>query len=150
MLDLGRAYRGLGRRNMIEFLRTLPLSVWELADDWFECAPLKAAIAATGIRDHQLGPRSGGTGFVLLHHLVGAPPVRFTGALHTGPGPRHLPRLQNKRAPFRRNGSHRHAVARIQVKDHAVSGVVAGQQRRNSGADDSLDRGRRFDASRCR
>ncbi|HET9886511.1 MAG TPA: NAD(P)/FAD-dependent oxidoreductase, partial [bacterium] len=125
MLDLGRAYRGLGRRNMIEFLRTLPLSVWELADDWFECAPLKAAIAATGIRDHQQGPRSGGTGFVLLHHLVGAPsgsiggriPLRAGSAAFTNAAEQAARRL----GVTIRTGT---PVARIQVKDHAVSGVV--------------------------
>jgi phytoene dehydrogenase-like protein len=72
LLGIGRRFRGLGRVDMIEFLRTLPMSVWELLDDTFECAPLKAAVAATGVRDHAHGPRSGGTGFVLLHHLVGA------------------------------------------------------------------------------
>ena len=73
MLGLLRKFRALGRRDMIEFLRTLPLSVWELLDDWFDHAPLKAAVAAGGVQDHRQGPRSGGTGFVLLHHLVGAP-----------------------------------------------------------------------------
>ncbi len=50
------------------------MSVWELLDDWFECEPLKAAVAAGGVLDHQQGPRSGGTGFVLLHHLTDSPP----------------------------------------------------------------------------
>src|SRR5262249_9120639 len=36
LLELGRKFRGLGRGDMIELLRTLPMSVWELADDWFE------------------------------------------------------------------------------------------------------------------
>ena len=59
MLELLRKFRALGRRDMIEFLRTLPLSVWELLDDWFEHAPLKAAVAAGGVQDHRQGPRSG-------------------------------------------------------------------------------------------
>lgn len=125
MLDLGRAYRGLGRRNMIEFLRTLPLSVWELADDWFECAPLKAAIAATGIRDHQQGPRSGGTGFVLLHHLVGAPAGSIHGRVAHRAGPAAFTKAAEQAA--RRFGVTIRTgtpVARIQVKAHAVSGVV--------------------------
>lgn len=79
LLGIGRRFRGLGRVDMIEFLRTLPMSVWELLDDWFECAPLKAAVAATGVRDFQQGPRSGGTGYVLLHHLVGAAPGSVRG-----------------------------------------------------------------------
>src|SRR5258708_19178280 len=45
LLGLARRYRSLGRIDMIEFLRTLPLSVGELLDDWFESAPLKAGVA---------------------------------------------------------------------------------------------------------
>ncbi len=125
MLDLGRKYRGLGRRNMIEFLRTLPLSVAELADDWFECAPLKAAVAAAGIRDHQQGPRSGGTGFVLLHQLVGAPAGSVLGRVPFRAGPAAFTDAAERAARrFRvtiRTGA---AVSRIQVRDHAVTGVA--------------------------
>ena len=42
-------------RDMIELLRTLPMSVQELLDDWFESAPLKAAVGAGGIQDHPPG-----------------------------------------------------------------------------------------------
>jgi hypothetical protein len=54
---------------MTELLRVLPMSVQDLVDEWFEYEPLKAAIAAAGVRDIRQGPRSGGTSFVLLHHL---------------------------------------------------------------------------------
>lgn len=125
MLDLGRAYRGLGKRNMIEFLRTLPLSVGELVDDWFECAPLKAAIASVGIRDHRQGPRSGGTGFVLLHHLVGAPAGSVQGRIPHRAGPAAFTQAVEQAAQRSgvtiRTGT---PVSRIQVKDHAVTGVV--------------------------
>ena len=73
LFGLARRFRDLGGADMIEFLRTLPMSVWELLDDTFENDLLKAAVAPSGVLDHAQGPRSGGTGFVLLHHLVGAP-----------------------------------------------------------------------------
>lgn len=125
LLDLGRKYRALGRQDMIEFLRTLPLSVWELLDDWFENAPLKAAVAAGGIQDHQQGPRSGGTGFVLLHHLVGAPAGSVRGRVPWRGGPAAFTQAA-ERATRRfgvdiRAGA---AVTRIQVRDDAVAGVV--------------------------
>src|SRR6266850_823112 len=75
LLGVGRKFRALGRVDMIEFLRTLPMSVWELLDDWFESAPLKAAVAAGGIQDFQQGPRSGGTGFVVLYALGALPRI---------------------------------------------------------------------------
>lgn len=125
MLQLGRKYRALGHVNMIEFLRTLPLSIWELLDDWFESGALKAAVAPGGIQDHQQGPRSGGTGFVLLHHLVGAPAgsVRGRAPWRGGPGAFTAAAERGARAcgVTIRTGA---AVARVEVHDDAVSGVV--------------------------
>jgi len=87
LLGLGVALRSLGRADMVALLRTLPMSVRELVDDAFTSEPLRAAVAAGGVRDLRQGPRSGGTGFVLLHYLVGAPPgaVRGRGGWRTGP-----------------------------------------------------------------
>ena len=125
LLSLGRKFRALGRQDMIEFLRTLPLSAWELLDDWFECAPLKAAVAAGGIQDFQQGPRSVGTGFVLLHHLVGteAGAVRGRVPWRSGPGAFTEAALG---AAKRFGVTVRTAapVARILVHDDAVTGVV--------------------------
>ena len=87
LLGLGRKFRSLGRGDMTELLRVLPMSVQDLADERFESETLKTAIAAAGIRDIRQGPRSGGTSFVLLHHLVGAPAgsIRSRGWWREGP-----------------------------------------------------------------
>jgi len=125
LLGLGKKLRALGRRDMIEFLRTLPLSVWELLDDWFESAPLKAAVATGGIQDHQQGPRSGGTGFVLLHYMVGAPQgaIRGRTAWREGPDAFTLAveGVAQRLGVTIRAGA---AVKRIQIKDDSVMGVV--------------------------
>jgi phytoene dehydrogenase-like protein len=63
--------RGLGKREMMELLRVLPMSVQELLDDWFESDALKGTLGASGITSLQQGPRSGGTAFLMLHHHVG-------------------------------------------------------------------------------
>ena len=78
------------------------------------------------MRDIRQGPRSGGTAFVLLHHLVGAPPgsVRGRGWWRDGPDAftdAAEARGANGAASAIRTGA---AVARIQVKDDAVAGVV--------------------------
>jgi phytoene dehydrogenase-like protein len=125
LLGLGRKFRALGRRNMIEFLRTLPLSVAEILDDTFECAPLKAAVATLGIRDHQQGPRSGGTGFVLLHHLVGAPSGSMSGRLPWRAGPDAF--TQSAERAVRRFGVEIRtgtSAVRIEAKDYAVAGLT--------------------------
>ena len=124
-LALGRKFRALGRTDMIELLRTLPLSAWELCDDWFEYAPLKAGVAAGGVQDLRQGPRSGGTGFVLLHHLIGAPEGSVRGRVPWKDGPDAFTRAAEASARRRgatiRTGAR---VVRILVKDDAVAGVV--------------------------
>jgi len=125
LLSLGRKFRALGSRDMLEFLRTLPLSVAELADDWFECAPLKAAVATGGVCDLQQGPRSGGTGFVLLHHLVGAEVGAVRGRTPWSGGPEAF--TQAAEAAARRFGVTIRTdatVEKILVHDEAVAGVV--------------------------
>jgi phytoene dehydrogenase-like protein len=71
LLGLGRRVRGMGKTDMIELLRILPMSVAELLDDWFESDVLKGTIGAGGITGVCHGPRSAGTAFVMLHHQVG-------------------------------------------------------------------------------
>jgi len=72
LIGVGRKLRGLGRNDMTEFMRVMPMPVQDLLDDTFESELLKAALAAAAVRDLQQGPRSGGTTYNLLHYLVGA------------------------------------------------------------------------------
>ena len=125
LFGLGRKFRALGRRDMIEFMRTLPMSAWELVDDWFTCGPLKAAVAAGGVQDLQQGPRSGGTGLVLLHHLVGAAAGSVRGRVPWRSGPWAFT-VAAGAAARRFNVTVRMAapVANIKVHDDAVTGVV--------------------------
>jgi phytoene dehydrogenase-like protein len=125
LVGVARKLRKLGRADMTEFLRVMPMSVQDLLDDTFESDSLKAAIAAGAVRDMRQGPRSAGTTFNLLHYLVGASrgsvrarpfwsdaPGAFSkavSAIATGAG-----------AVIRTNA----AVARINVGDHAVTGVT--------------------------
>jgi phytoene dehydrogenase-like protein len=125
LLGLARKLRGLGRTDMMEFLRIMPMSVQDLVEDVFESEPLRAAIAACGVHDQRQGPRSGGTTFVLLHHMVGAPAgaLRGRGVWSRGPAAfamaaEHLARQRG--VTVRTNTR----VERILVKDYAVTGVV--------------------------
>ncbi len=125
LIGLARKLRGLGREDMIEFLRVLPMSVWELLDDAFENASLMAAVAPGGIVNHRQGPRSGATGFVLLHYLVGARAGAVRGRGPWRDGPEAF--TQAAEASARRAGvtlRTRAAVARIAVRDDAAAGVV--------------------------
>jgi phytoene dehydrogenase-like protein len=77
LMAVGLRLRRLGKVDMLELLRTLPMSIQDLLDDSFESDALKTAIGAGGVTNILQGPRSAGTCFVLLHHLVGRPAGAF-------------------------------------------------------------------------
>jgi phytoene dehydrogenase-like protein len=101
------------------------MAVQELVDDWFESEPLKAAIAAGGVQDIRQGPRSGGTSFVLLHHLVGAAPGAIRGRPYWRKGTNALAnQIEDVARAAKvtiRTGT---GVARIVVRDDRVAGVA--------------------------
>lgn len=125
LVSVARKVRGLGRADMTELLRVLPMSIQDWLDDTFENDVLKAAIGAGGVRDLKHGPRSGGTAFNLLHYLVGAPAgsVRARAWWQAGPGAFTDAAAVAARAAgvtIRTNAP----VARILVRDDAVTGVL--------------------------
>lgn len=125
LAGLAWRFRRLGRRAMAEFLRTVPLSIAELLDDWFESATLKAALAPRGVRDIRQGPRSGGTAFVWLHRLVGAPAGSVNGAGYWRTAPDAINVMLE--AAARRQGVTIRTgapVSEIRVRDDAVAGVM--------------------------
>ena len=73
LLSLGRRLRALGRRGMIDVIRTMPMPIADLLDEWFESDVLKGALSTIGVRNVQHGPQSGGTALVFLHNHVGVP-----------------------------------------------------------------------------
>jgi phytoene dehydrogenase-like protein len=127
MLGLARKLRGLGKTDMIELLRTVPMAVQELLDDWFEAEPLKAGLAATALQELRQGPRSGGTSFGLLRHQLGAASGAIRGAGYWRAGPEALNATLTAAARARgvelRTGAE---VVRILGRDDQVTGVALG------------------------
>ncbi len=131
LLGLGRRFRALGREGMIDLLRTIPMSVQQLVEESIRCEPLRAAVAARGVHDSALGPKAGGTGFLLLHGLTGAPAGALGGCSpwHTRPDAfiaAALNAAQSAGVTIRTDAR----VARIDVDDHVVIGVtlVSGEE----------------------
>ncbi|MGH9159556.1 MAG: phytoene desaturase family protein [Vicinamibacteraceae bacterium] len=77
LLGVGRSFRSLGKQGMVELLRTLPMPVAELMEDWFEDEALRGTLAAAAVKGVCYGPRSPGTAFLLLHRHVGGRPGVF-------------------------------------------------------------------------
>ena len=80
LLKIGWKFHRLGKKEMYEFLRILPMSVADLLNEWFESELLKAALAGTGLLGSFVGPRQQGTSYLFLHHLLG----ESNGAFRTG------------------------------------------------------------------
>jgi phytoene dehydrogenase-like protein len=66
MLPLAGPLRRLGRRRINDLLRVLPMPVADLLNEWFESDAVKAAIAASAVRDISWGPKEAGTAYTLL------------------------------------------------------------------------------------
>jgi len=125
LANLGLKFRGLGQANMIELMRTLPMSAADWLDDWFESDRLKGMLAALAVRDVAQGPMSGGTAFTFLHGHVGAKPGLFGERLRLQGGPMALVKALADRA--RAAGvtiQTSAAVQRVVVRNDAIAGAV--------------------------
>ena len=72
LLKLAGPVRSLGRDNLDQLLRVLPMSAADLLDEWFESEALKGAIAANSVRGITWGPREAGTVYTLLYRWAGS------------------------------------------------------------------------------
>lgn len=68
LLRLGASFRRLGKSEMPEAMRFLPMSVQDVLDERFETDALKAMLATTALKGSWLSPRSAGSAYGLLHH----------------------------------------------------------------------------------
>jgi phytoene dehydrogenase-like protein len=108
--------RGLGREGLQDLLRTVPMPVADLLEDWFENDTLKGLLGAAGVAQLRHGPRAGGTALRLLLQHAGCPAGVFR-------PPRsnlreileRLPGLALRRAA---------PIERIEVRDARVAGVA--------------------------
>jgi phytoene dehydrogenase-like protein len=71
MAAIGARLRGLPRADFDLLMRLLTMSAGDFLDEWFEGDALKGTKCTSGIIGTFLGPRSPGTGYVLLHHYIG-------------------------------------------------------------------------------
>lgn len=70
LASLALKLRGLGRQDLFRVIRSLPMTVVEFTEEWFENEHVRAAVGALGIHGVTLGAMSAGTGFVLIHHWL--------------------------------------------------------------------------------
>ena len=71
LLRIGWRLRRLGRADMQEAMRLLPMPIRDVVEERFDNELLRAAVAGRGISGSWLGPYSAGSTFNLVHHLIG-------------------------------------------------------------------------------
>jgi phytoene dehydrogenase-like protein len=70
LMDLVLNLRLAGRKDMLNFIRALPMTAQELVEEYFESEMVKAAVASLGIYGFTLGPMGAGTGYTLIHNWM--------------------------------------------------------------------------------
>jgi phytoene dehydrogenase-like protein len=70
LIDLGLNLRLAGRKDMLNFIRALPMTAQELVEEYFESEVVKAAVASLGVHGFTLGPMGAGTGYTLIHNWM--------------------------------------------------------------------------------
>lgn len=70
LLEWGLELKLAGRKDMLNFIRALPMTAQELVEEYFESEIVKAAICAVAIHGSTLGPMSAGTGYTLIHNWL--------------------------------------------------------------------------------
>lgn len=63
--------RGLGERDMMEFLRILPMSSHDFLSEWFKSDAVKGALGLFSTLNTFLGPMGAGTALALLYQYTG-------------------------------------------------------------------------------
>ena len=124
LLKTGRRFRSLGKRDAFSLLRWGPMAVADLVAEWFETDLLQAAVAARAVHGTAMGPWSAGTGAILLlASAVDPAPGGSSVTAIGGPGAvtQAMADVAREAGAEIRTGAE---VARILIKDEAVTGVV--------------------------
>ncbi len=67
---LGLGLRKLGRSEMEEIVRVLPMSCLELLDEWFESEPLRGVLAGVAVQGGAHGPMATGTALSMFRRAT--------------------------------------------------------------------------------
>lgn len=124
-LKLAAKMRGLSSREIVSLVKIFTESAAEFLDEWFESDEIKVTLATDGVIGANGGPRSPGTAYILLHHVMGgvAGHRGLWGFVRGGMGA-----ISNAIAESARSrGAEirtKAAVERIQVVSGQVNGVV--------------------------
>lgn len=121
LLELGLELRLAGRKDMLNFIRALPMSAQELVEEYFESEIVKAAIASVAIHNSTLGPMSAGTGYTLIHNWLNRGGLANVNVGKTGEITNALANAVKSFGGEIRTDAE---VAKIKIENQTVKGVV--------------------------
>jgi Phytoene dehydrogenase and related proteins len=121
LMELGLNLRLAGRKDMLNFIRALPMTAQELVDEYFESGIVKAALASVAIHGSTLGPMSAGTGYTLIHNWMNRGGLSHVNIGKAGEITSALANAVKKFGGEIRCGAE---VKRIQVDRYTSTGVV--------------------------
>ena len=64
-------FRQLGLEGSMDLYQLLTASASRILDRWFESDIVKSTLVTDGLIGAMLGPYDSGTGYILLHHVMG-------------------------------------------------------------------------------
>ena len=70
-LKLAAKLRGLTPKEIVGLVKIFTQSAADFLDEWFESDEVKVTLATDGVIGANGGPRSPGTAYILLHHVMG-------------------------------------------------------------------------------
>ncbi|NOH01076.1 MAG: NAD(P)/FAD-dependent oxidoreductase [Chloroflexi bacterium] len=121
LLELGLELRLASRKDMLNFIRALPMTAQELTEEYFESEVVKAAIASVAIHGSTLGPMSAGTGRTLIHNWLNRGGLAH---VNVGKAGETTQALANAVKSFGGEIRTEAEVERIQVDTYTCKGVV--------------------------
>ncbi len=124
-LKIANPARDLGRKNISQLLRVMPMPISDLLNEWFESDVVKGAIAVSAVNNSSWGPQEAGTAYTFLHNWSGSNSGLFRSSGQVKGGMGSLTQAIAKSASgfgvdIRTNSE----VAEIITKDDAATGVV--------------------------
>jgi phytoene dehydrogenase-like protein len=125
LAGLGAHLRSLDKRTLHNVVRLLTGSAADFLDNYFESDLLKGYLASSSIIGSKVGPRSQGSGLVLLFHSLGEHDGNFgTWAFHKGGNGGFTQVLGRAATAFGAEIRTGAAVERVLTRDGVVTGVA--------------------------
>ena len=122
---VGSRLRGLDKRTLHNAVRLLTGSAADFLDDYFESELLKGYLASSSIIGSKVGPRSQGSGLVLLFHSLGEHDGEFgSWAFHKGGNGGFTQVLARAAESFGAEIRLEAAVERVLTRDGEATGVA--------------------------